>query len=80
MVDHLDIPEPDDDELVDTTTTGPERPYIAIMIAGKPDPYVFSLKDWHYIWNDDGMLVLNDRTHVKVWYNQDHILFTEVAK
>ena len=77
MDDPLDIPEPDEP---DEEETHPGRPYIAIMVAGKPDAYVFPLKDWHYVWNADGLIVENDHTHVRVWYNGSNILFTEVAK
>ena len=77
MTDPLDIPEPDEP---DEEVTHPGRPYIAVMLEGKPDAYVFSLKDWHYTWTSQGLSVDNDHTHVRVWYNGDHILFTEVAK
>jgi hypothetical protein len=77
MDDPLDIPEPDEP---DEEVTHPGRPYIAVMVAGKPDPYVFSLKDWHYVVSEKTLHVENDRTHVRVWYNGEHILFTEVAK
>ena len=59
MTDPLDIPEPDEP---DEEVTHPGKPYIAVMVVGKPDPYVFSLKDWHYVWNDGGLSVVNDHT------------------
>jgi hypothetical protein len=77
MEDPLDIPEPDEPE---EEGAHPGRPYIAIMIAGRPDPYVFSLKDWHYVGTDRTLSLKNDSTNVRVAYNVDHILFTEVAK
>ena len=58
----------------------PVRPYIAIQLVNKNEPYVFSLEEDEWTWFSDPASVWVEKEGTTIYYYKRHLLFVEVVR